>query len=284
MIKVLLIIGSILTVIAVAMISGRLRWHFRTRCLFTYLAPGIQRNSATFFESERDLNDLPEPVKYYFKTALSPGQPLPYGLKMHHRGTFNMDESGEQWKSFTAQQHVNLISPGFLWDARINMFPGLKAYVHDAYIRGEGILYATLGGLITVANSRGTPELARGERMRYLAEAPWYPTALLPQSGVRWHAVDEHSARATLGEGPGEVTLLFRFDPEYRIASVFADDRGRMVNGATVPTPWEGRWSQYERRFGMLVPVKGEVAWIINGKYRPYWRGELLEIEYEFHN
>ena len=55
-------------------------------------------------------------------------------------------------------------------------------------------------GLFTVAQAQGqgSDELARGEFMRWFAEAPWYPTALLPSQGVRWQAVDDTSAQATL--------------------------------------------------------------------------------------
>ena len=40
--------------------------------------------------------------------------------------------------------------------------------------------------------------MAEGELMRFLAEAAWYPTALLPSQGVRWQGADERSAFATL--------------------------------------------------------------------------------------
>lgn len=60
------------------------------------------------------------------------------------------------------------------------MLPGLPARVHDAYVAGEGILHASLLGLFTVADLRGTDYIAEGELMRFFAEAAWYPTALLP--------------------------------------------------------------------------------------------------------
>ena len=66
------------------------------------------------------------------------------------------------------------------------MFPGLVTYVHDTFIGGEGRLHASMLGLFTVADVQGGGEIARGELMRYLAEAIWYPTALLPSQGVRW--------------------------------------------------------------------------------------------------
>ena len=78
------------------------------------------------------------------------------------------------------------------------MAPGLNVLVHDAYIAGEEFLQADLLGLVTLADIRDTSEAAQGEQMRFLAEAAWYPTALLPSQGVRWEAIDDLSARATL--------------------------------------------------------------------------------------
>ncbi len=51
------------------------------------------------------------------------------------------------------------------------MFPGVYARVEDNYIAGQGQLIAKLPGLFTVANVHGGGELARGEFMRYFAEA-----------------------------------------------------------------------------------------------------------------
>ena len=60
------------------------------------------------------------------------------------------------------------------------MLPGLVVRVHDSYIAGVGTLHAALLGFFTVAEVQGCGEIARGELMRYFAEAVWYPTALLP--------------------------------------------------------------------------------------------------------
>jgi hypothetical protein len=44
-----------------------------------------------------------------------------------------------------------------------------------------------------------------------------------------------------------------------------------------IPTPWEGRWTNYEMRHGILIPLEGEVAWILPDGRRPYWRVAGLE-------
>ena len=76
--------------------------------------------------------------------------------------------------------------------------------------------------------------------------------------------------------------LLFSFNPSGSIASVRADARGRAKNGVTIPTPWEGTWSHEERRDGMLIPIVGEVAWLLPEGRLPYWRGRLTDVRFEY--
>jgi hypothetical protein len=203
-------------------------------------------------------------------------------VTVQHTGTFNMSLTEPQWKPFTSTQRVVTQRPGFDWEARVAVMPGPPARVHDAYIAGEGILHASLFGLVSVADLRGTPEAAHGELLRWFAEAAWYPTALLPSQGVQWAAVDESSATATMQDGDTRVTLLFRFNADGLIDSLRAEARGALIDGVNVPTPWEGRWSRYELRDGMRVPIEGEVAWMLPAGPWPYWRGRITSIAYEF--
>jgi len=58
--------------------------------------------------------------------------------------------------------------------------------------------------------------------------------------------------------------------------------RGRTVSGEVVPTPWQGSFWNYEEHGGMLVPLEGEVAWLLPEGEKPYWRGSITEISREF--
>ena len=174
-----------------------------------------------------------------------------------------MSATGEKWKRFTSTQRVIAQRPGFDWEGRIEMMPGLTVRVHDAYIAGAGVLHATLLGLVSLAKLGGTPEIAQGELMRFLAEAAWYPTALLPNQGVQWKAIDDFSANASLKDGETALTLRLHFDDKGMIASVRAEARGRTVASAVIPTPWEVQWNNYELREAMCVPAEGEVAWLL---------------------
>jgi hypothetical protein len=266
---------------ATAVRYGSGRWRARTRALREGLEASRLAPLPALFDAA-ELDGLPAPVRRYLCSVLSDRQPMIAAVDMAHRGRFNMSDSGQQWKPFQSTQRVVTCRPGFDWDARIAMLPGLSVRVHDAYVAGEGVLHASLLGLAPLVDLHGTPELAEAELMRFLAEAPWYPTALLPSQGVHWQAVDERSALATLTDAAVSASLLFRFGDDGLVESVRAEGRARTVGGLPVPTPWQGRWTAYQWRHGMLVPTEGEVAWIFEDGARPYWRGCIAGLDYAF--
>jgi hypothetical protein len=278
---VFIVILALAGTVVVAATYGAFRWEAGTRELRARLEAArvpIHPRTVDF----RELEGLPTPVQRFFRSVLKDGQPMVTGATVRHRGTFNMGETTDRWKPFSATQRVITRRPGFVWDARVMLMPGLQVRVHDAYVAGEGILHAALFGLFSVVNLRDTGEVAEGELMRFFAETAWYPTALLPTQGVRWEGVDDRSARGTLTEGPIVLTMLFTFNEQGLIDTVRAEARGRTVGGKVVPTPWYGRFWTYEERSGMKVPLDGEVAWLLPEGPKPYWRGRITEIEYEF--
>jgi hypothetical protein len=117
--------------------------------------------------------------------------------------------------------------------------------------------------------------------MRYLAEAPWVPTALLPSQGVVWEAMDDSRARATLSDAGITVTAVFHFGPRGEIVRVEAE-RYRDVKGVGVLTPWGGRFHEYAEIEGMRIPMQGEVEWILPEGRLSYWRGRITRAEYQF--
>jgi len=264
---------------------GAKRWADTTRTLARKLEAArlddkLRPPPARF--DPRELEGLPAPVQRYFRAALTEGQPIVAAATIDLAGTFNRSATGAQWSPFTSRQRVVTRRPGFLWDAKISMLPGLAVRVVDGYIAGDGLLRAAVLGLFTVADIRGGGEIARGELMRFFAEMAWYPTALLPSQGVRWDAVDDRSANATLADGPLALTLLFSFNAAGLIDSVRAEARGAMVGQKMVMAPWEGRWSDYQVRGGMTVPSTGEAAWLRPEGRKPYFRGSVRSLAYEF--
>jgi hypothetical protein len=99
---------------------------------------------------------------------------------------------------------------------------------------------------------------------------------------VRWEVLDERSARANLTDGAVSATPTFSFGADGLINFVRTEARGRTDAGKIVPTLWEGRWTNYQARHGMYVPMSGEVAWVLSEGRKPYGRGTITALRYEF--
>jgi hypothetical protein len=269
------------TLLMVAALVGRRAWQSETQRLHAQLDAGRVPTTHTMVDF-RELDALPGPVQRYFRTVLTDGQPVIASARFAHRGSFNMGEKVDQWKPFVSDQQIIAQRPGFDWSARIALFPGVPVRVHDAYITGVGMLHVSLLGVVSLANLKDEIDMAAGELMRFLAEAAWYPTALLPNENVTWQVVDDRAARVALRDRALTVTLLFAFNDEHLIESMRADARTRIVNGQLVKTAWQGRFWNYQQVDGMQVPADGEVAWLLDTGPKPYWRGHLTSVRYQY--
>jgi hypothetical protein len=259
---------------------ARLRWDAGTRALRARLAAGATGPALAPF-TERDLEGVPAPVARYFAASLRPGQPLVRHARLTWRGEFNLGEPGQdKWVPFEAEQWFVPPSPGFVWDARMRMAPGLDVFVRDAFVDGRGSMLGRAVGLWTVVDAQGSPEIATAALQRYLGEAVWFPTALLPRQGVRWEPLDDRRARATLTAGRVTATLEFRFGEDGLVASVFTPARS-FDDGKSPARPeaWQARNLRHEVRAGLTVPADAVVEWLLPSGPHAYWRGRPLELE-----
>ena len=277
----LVVIAGIAGAYAAATAIGAARWQTTTRNLVTQLDAGRVTPAVARYDVA-ELAPLPSPVQRYFRAVLTDGQPIVTAVTLTQSGTFNLGKAADQWKPFTATQHFTTARPGFVWNANITMFPGVPVRVVDAFIAGEGLLRPTILGLYSLGTLQGTGEIARGELLRHFAESVWFPTALLPSQGVVWQAVDDTSAQATMTDGPISVTMLFRFGADGLITAIHVDGRATTVGTETVLMPWECRMSNYQTRDGMHVPLTGEALYITPHGEKPYFKGTIDTILYEY--
>jgi hypothetical protein len=262
---------------------GRSRWATATKTLLQNLGAGRMPARALYYHAS-ELAGLPAPVQRYFLAVLNDGQKVVKAVTVRHTGTFNVTglETHERWMPFTSEQYVVTNRPGFVWNARMAVLPGVAVLVHDAYVGGVGTLHPSLMGLFALTHQTGTGDIARGELMRYMMEAAWYPTAMLPSQGTQWQAVNAVSADATMVDGDIRLTMRFTFGADGLIESARADARGALMDGKVVMLPWGGRMSNYQERGGMRVPLTAEAAWLPPGSRKPYWRGTIGSIDYQW--
>ncbi len=257
---------------------GEQRFAERTRLLVEDLSAERRMDLAT----DAPISPPPPPVARYLENVLPPGARPIEGVIIEQRGEFNSSLTQPKWSPFEATHHATIRPPGFVWAAEVRFFPGVSVFVHDSLLSGRGRVAPWVSGLIPLSEAadRGG-DVTRGELLRFLAESPWYPTLLMGHPGLTWEPIDDRRAVARLTSGTVTAALEMSFDEEDRLVMVRSRDRPRLENGITVKTPWVGRWFDYERHDGILVPTRGEVAWEIDGREIPYWRGTLTSIHFD---
>jgi hypothetical protein len=254
---------------------ARWRWTSNTAALAGTLQTFPPAESRMF--TADSLSELPPPVARYLRHVLRAGQRRIVRADVIQDAEFWINGA---WKPLHATQRFAIDPPGFVWDARIAMTPLLSAYVRDAYVNGEGSMQATLLGLYTLTHQNGRSELDASALQRYLAEALWFPTAFLPGSGITWAPLTDRAAIATVTDGETSVSLEFRFNDRDEVAEVVGP-RFAEQQGAYELRPWQVLCGSYQAQSGMLIPAFCEVAWQMPDGRLPYWRGRVVQIEYE---
>jgi len=181
---------------------------------------------------------------------------------------------------FTAVQAIASTAAGFLWDARVGVIPGIHLQVLDSLVDGRGAGQVSLLSAIRIASDGGTSQMNSGALHRFLAEAVWSPTVLLPSDTLRWRPIDDSTASATLTAHGVSVSLEFRFNVTGEVVGIFTPGRWGSFGGCYVQKPWEGRFRDYVTVQGMRVPKHGEVGWYDDGVWGSVWECTLLEAQY----
>jgi hypothetical protein len=277
--KRVLIASAIIVVSAViAVFIGQARESSKADMLVQTLVQSLSRPVTGTVDS---FSRLPPPVARYFKHVLTENQELIMTARMQQSGLLRTSTTTDGWSSFTARQVVVPPAIGFVWNARVEMPLATHVRVLDSYIAGVGAGRASFLSAFAVAADAGQPELNSGALHRYLAEAVWYPTALLPQSGVTWTPINDHSATATITDRGTTVSLEFRFNDVGEVVAIYSPGRFGRFGGAYKQVPWEGHFRDYQIREGMRVPSYGEVGWYEGETLQLVWRGNLIDVQYQ---
>jgi hypothetical protein len=270
----LAVVAFLIAAAVAAVFAGSSSWNRATKFAIAELSPA---GGAAFY-AIADHADHPAPVARYFRRVLREGQPIVRSAIATQDAEFFLNGA---WHPLRATQEFVTSPPGFVWDARIEMAPLVSAYVRDSYVAGTATMTASAQGVYPIVHQTATPPLNAGALHRFLGEAIWIPTALLPSAAVTWTARDDRAATVTLRDADTAVSLLFEFDADGLVASI-SGERFKEDGGAYSLQPWAVHCAEYRERDGLLIPLHAEVAWITAGKAEPYWRGRITSITYRY--
>lgn len=196
----------------------------------------------------------------------------------HPTQTVDLRQTGTMWfkpggtpLAFTARQIIGTVASGFVWRADIGPLGAIK--VVDSLVAGRGYLEARLFGVLRVAQIDDTAAINEGEALRYLAELPLNPDAILFNHALDWLLDHPDRIKVAVGKGASRAEVAFDLDEAGLISAAHAKSRAFDSSGKRYP--WHGRFWDYQERSGRLVPMQAEVAWDIEGKAFTYWRGTM---------
>jgi hypothetical protein len=270
-------LGAFVTVLVVALWIGTRRQQNERSALVDRLTRVAASDRSTPI-GPPELDKLPAPVARYLRRALGTSPQLEL-VRLEQLGTLRTDVRSESWMSFEADHVVAPRSTGFVWNARVRVAPFVHVQVRDSLVEGRGSGQVSLLSVFTVSEDTGTPEMHSGSLHRYLAEAVWYPTALLPSAKLRWSAIDTNSALATLTDHGVSVSLEFRFSDTGEVTGIYTPARWGSFAGGYQQAAWEGHFDSYEEKMGLFVPMEGEVGWYFDNKWQAVWKGRITAFE-----
>lgn len=272
--------GGLAATAAAATAIGHWRWERGTRAAVQRLLAQAQAPGSQYAPDA--LHDLPAPVRRYFHYVLPSGQAAISSAICRQIGDFRRGGFDTPWNPFTATETFTARPPGYLWDACIRLGPGLSVRVRDGFVSGSSLMQASLATLFPVVREGDCPELRIAALQRFLAEAVWLPTALLPGHYLTWREQDADQAEAVLTVAGVTAAMTFQFGSNGEIVRAYTPGRYRAEAGRYLLTPWEGNIRNYMRVSGMLVPMDTEAAWLLPAGRLAYWRGRIVDIEYQY--
>lgn len=268
--SLLMILG--LVVIGLLLIAGLLALRFQ----FTLAAVGQQVLAATANRPVA-VGDLPDAVR---RVADHAGARIGEGRAVRLTQSAQMQWTpGGNWTPMDARQDIGLNAPGFAWVATRRFGPLPVMTILDAFAQGRGLLKVRLLGAVPVANAEGA-DLDLGEAMRYLAELPWAPDAILNNPLIGWRVAPDGWLEARLPVADRQALVRLRLNPAGDIVEITAKDRpARMPDGSIILRDWRGVFADHAQMGGRRIPLTGEVGYGLGETYQPYWRGRILSYD-----
>lgn len=226
--------------------------------------------------------DAPEPVRKYLEYALGEEQPNIKCVRLKQSGYFRFlpttpgssASPGDPtaWKKLSGEAYVSVGRPGLAWSATIQLSPFSWVRGFAGYLRGRGSTHWKLCSLFSVEDIEGEKALDTVALLRFLAEAPCYPMALVPSPYLRWEAVDSKSARAIITDCGLRASAVFRFNALGQIVGMRTTDSARSTGGGKLSRdPMCAYYRHYATMGGhhrLMVPTEVEAAWeLASGEY-----------------
>lgn len=183
----------------------------------------------------------------------------------------------KNWSTGKAEQYFTVYPPAFSWNISTEMNSILNVVGRDKFKDGKGEMLIKLLSMIPVANAKHDKKVDQATLQRYLAEIVWFPSASLSQY-IKWEAINDYSARATMEYDGTKGTGEFHFDAngnfEKFVTMRYRDPKDK------VPTQWTVIATKTKEINGIKIPVECEASWELEGSEWTWLKLKITDIWY----
>ena len=247
------------------------------RTAMQYVRKGLGADN----ETRVDLETIPQVIRDFARRAGVPATNAPLSASFHQLSEMRMNPE-DAWIKLRAEEVMSAQKLGFVWYAEQKRSIFVMMRVVDALVDGSGTLNVRLLGSLPLVDLGG-PGTDKAELMRYLAELPWVPDALLHNPNLRWREIEPDLIEVEAGAGDALAKIRFRLDGAGDIVEMEADARARSEGSEVVQRPWRASYRDYKTIEGAFagetgyrrIPTRAEVGWILDDGYFAYWRGQI---------
>lgn len=220
------------------------------------------------------LAPLPAPVRGWLQASGVVGRPRAHIVYLEQQGLMRTAVD-QPWMPARARQRFTVDEPGFVWDVGVTMKRVLPILGRDSYRDGRGRMLILAAALVPVVDGQGA-QIDQGTLLRFLGEIVWFPSAALAPY-IRWTAVDDLSARATMTYAGVTGSAVFAFDPAGRPLRMTAQRYLGAGAGAKLER-WEVTMRAWRPMGGALIPTEGSVTWKLAAGDFEYFRWEITNV------
>jgi hypothetical protein len=219
---------------------------------------------------ESQLLGLPEPVQRYFKSILKEDQTIIDYVRLRQEGLYKSNTTSD-WVKIKGEQYTCTEKPAFVWKGETSLFTR-----RDMYLNNSGFMTITKKAIFSTTKLKNK-QLDEIELQKWVCDAVWYPTSLLPNNYIQWLPIDQYKAKLVFKYLEVSFEFLVTFN---EIGEIIQMETYRF-HGKKDKVLWMVQMQDYKWMNGIKIPTSMEGTLHFKNVPFPYFKYNLIEIDYD---
>ncbi|MBK7104610.1 MAG: hypothetical protein IPH62_04945 [Ignavibacteriae bacterium] len=235
------------------------------------------KNKKIFYFSQ--IENQPKLIKKYFKTVIDDSSQIPNFITLNQSGEIKTEENSN-WLKIKSAEYFTTQKPNLLLDAEIGNSKFFWIEIVDSYLKSKGNTLIKINSSVTIGDSWGI-EIDKSNLFKYLSEAVYFPSSLLPSENLIWNILDSNIAEIKFTNSKTSVVAKLFFSENETINKIETLDKFRPMNDNYKESLFTIYFSDYKKYNSFLIPTYCEVEWELEkGKFK-FGKFKIDNIKYE---